>query len=109
MIKVNTNRLHESRNSINGVPNHVSTRTPNDSTRSPHIHPTISSNDTDPSSNFQYWPDNILDLIKNVIKTPCEEPEKPRFSFEMTEEAAAKNFCVLKSYNLDLEAALEDH
>ena len=27
----------------------------------------------------------------------------------MTADAAHKNFCVLKSYNLDLEAALEDH
>jgi hypothetical protein len=31
---------------------------------------------------------------------------KPEFSFELTSEAAQRNYLILKKYNLDLKAAL---
>ena len=80
-----------------------------DSTRSPHVPTRTPDSDNSLAPNPRYWPEDILDRIREVISTPCEEPKQPKFCFELTAEAAEKNFCVLKSYNLDLEAALADH
>jgi len=53
------------------------------------------------------WPLDLLDSIKRVISTPCATPESPEFSFEMSEESAAKNFLVLAKYGMDLGKALD--
>ena len=53
------------------------------------------------------WPINLLDAIKRVIDTPCVAPAKPEFAFEMTKEAAEKNFCILAKYGMDLGRALD--
>jgi hypothetical protein len=46
-----------------------------------------------------YWPSDLT-----VDRT------KPEFSFELTSEAAHKNYLVLKNkYNLDLKAAVNGH
>jgi hypothetical protein len=37
----------------------------------------------------------------------CPSPQKPKFFFELTPEAAEKNFLILKRYNMSLENALE--
>ena len=47
-----------------------------------------------------------MEAIKAVISTPSVTPAKPEFAFEMTEEAAQKNFCILNKYGRDLGRAL---
>ena len=44
------------------------------------------------------WPKDLQAAIKEVLKTQCVKPETPEFKFEMTKEAAEKNFCVLAKY-----------
>ena len=47
-----------------------------------------------------------MEAIKAVISTPSATPAKPEFTFEMTDEAAQKNFCILNKYGGDLGRAL---
>ena len=45
--------------------------------------------------------------MKRVLESKCPDRTKPEFSFELTSEAAHKNYLVLKNKdNLDLKAAL---
>lgn len=53
------------------------------------------------------WPDDILSAVRNAVSSQPPAPKKPKFQFELTKEAAAKNLCVLSKYKLDLSAALE--
>ena len=53
------------------------------------------------------WPPNLLEAIREVISTPVPLPEKPRFGFQLNQEAAAKNMCIMRQYNLDLGKAIE--
>jgi hypothetical protein len=49
----------------------------------------------------------MLQIIKQILesKSPC--PTKPEFCFEMTLEAAEKNFLVLKHHSFDLGKAIK--
>ncbi len=46
-------------------------------------------------------------IIKFIVNSYSKCPEAPLFAFEMTAEAAKKNFLVLKSFNFDTKQALE--
>ena len=52
------------------------------------------------------WPDNLLTAISTAITTPCAPPASPLFHFEMTAEAAQKNFIILRRYNMSLAEAI---
>ena len=55
---------------------------------------------------LRVWPKNMMSIIKSIVESHGPRPEKPLFEFEMTSEAAKKNFLVLKSFNFDVKAAL---
>ena len=40
------------------------------------------------------------------MATPSPAPRKPAFQFDMSQEAAEKNFCILAKYSFDVEKAL---
>jgi hypothetical protein len=52
------------------------------------------------------WPADLLERIRTVVSRPSREMREPEFTFELTKEAAAKNFLVLRKYCFSLEAAL---
>ena len=60
-----------------------------------------------PGNEENSWPCNLLSAIKKVTEEPCRKPSKPEFLFEMSREAAEKNFCILTKYGKDLSRALE--
>ncbi len=49
----------------------------------------------------------MVGAIKEVISEESPALNKPEFAFELTREAALKNYLVLKKYNLHLGKALE--
>jgi hypothetical protein len=49
----------------------------------------------------------LVGAIKEVISEESPILNKPEFVFELTREAALKNYLVLKKYNLHLGKALE--
>ena len=49
----------------------------------------------------------MIGAVKEVISEGCPTLQKPEFTFELTREAALKNYLVLKKYNLHLGNALE--
>ena len=63
--------------------------------------------DATKSSLGSAWPVDLVEAVKKVISTPCDRPATPEFSFEMTAEAAQKNWCILSKYKLDNGKALE--
>ena len=54
-----------------------------------------------------FWPRNIVPIIKAIQNTDCPCPSPPLFKFELTKEAAARNFCILTKFNMSIEKALE--
>ena len=48
-----------------------------------------------------------MEVIEGIVKSDCFKPSKPEFDFKLTSEAAAKNWLVLKKYNLNVKDALE--
>ena len=54
------------------------------------------------SDSNKVWPTDLLDRIWDVISKPC-----PDFKFDMSMEAAQKNFCILAKHGLDLQRALD--
>ena len=80
---------------------HESTTPPSDSMPEP----ADSTKEADASTKF--WPSNLLDILEEVVKEQYQAMETPNFCFEMTQEAALKNFCVLKKYSLNLGDAIE--
>ena len=55
----------------------------------------------------QTWPSNMLEVIETIVRKECFKPQKPEFEFKLTKEAAAKNWLVLKKYNLSISQAIE--
>ena len=53
------------------------------------------------------WPNDLMMAIREVVETPCQKPDRHLFSFKMDKESAAKNFCVLKRFNMNLGLAIE--
>ena len=58
-------------------------------------------------SSKRFWPDNLIQLARELVNSPSIEPAAPEFSFLMNQESAHKNLCVLKKYDYKLESALE--
>jgi hypothetical protein len=53
------------------------------------------------------WPENLVELVQ-VLDTPIQKPDKPEFAFEMTTEAAERNYLLLmQKYKSSLELALK--
>ena len=53
-----------------------------------------------------WFPSNLILLIKYILSRSPKKMTKPKFIFEMSAEAAEKNWKVLESNNLDLNEAL---
>ncbi len=51
----------------------------------------------------------LINIIGDIQPQPSPAPMKQEFAFKLTKEAAAKNFCVLKKYGLDLGRAIDAH
>ena len=49
----------------------------------------------------------MLEVIETIVSKECFKPQKPEFEFKLTKEAAAKNWLVLKKYNLSISQAIE--
>ena len=65
-----------------------------------------SSGDNVPEANV--WPKDLMKLVKQVIELPIRKPDKPEFVFELTTEAAERNFLLLmKRYGGRLDLALK--
>ena len=55
-----------------------------------------------------WWPPNITkEIIRTILNEPCPKPSSPLFSFKLTEEAANKNFCIMRKFNWCLKSAIE--
>jgi hypothetical protein len=52
------------------------------------------------------WPADLLERIRTVVSRPSRRMREPEFTFELTKEAAAKNFLVLRKYCFSFEASL---
>ena len=53
------------------------------------------------------FPKTLINIIGNILGQPSPAPMTQEFTFKLTKEAAAKNFCVLKKYGLDLGQAID--
>ena len=54
------------------------------------------------------WPDDLVELVQRVLEIPIRKPDKPEFAFEMTMEAAERNYLLLmQRYKVSLELALK--
>ena len=63
--------------------------------------PDLTSNEEEP------WPSDLLGAIRRVIEEPCRKPSEPELRFDMTEEAAERNCCILGKYGKELGQSLE--
>ena len=54
-----------------------------------------------------YQPSNVIDVIKDILSYESSCPAKPKFMFELSEEATMKNYLVMKQAKLDLGKAIE--
>ena len=67
---------------------------------------------THPSSSHfatdDIWPTNLIDIIRAIKNMPPRQPTPPEFSFDLSLEAAERNYMVLMhKYNGSLAASLE--
>jgi hypothetical protein len=67
----------------------------------------ITSNIQTTQSATPAFPTNLINIIGDILGQPSPAPMTQEFDFELTKEAAAKNFCVLKKYGLDLSRAID--
>ena len=56
--------------------------------------PTSSSNS---EVNQGFWPNNLIQLVREIVKQPSHQPLDPEFKFSLDRDAAVTNFNVLKS------------
>jgi hypothetical protein len=54
-----------------------------------------------------FWPPDLIQQIRNAIATESPKPDGPLFQFELSLEAAHKNYCLMKHFNYDIGKALE--
>jgi hypothetical protein len=52
------------------------------------------------------WPENLVEIIKSVMSMEVRKPTKPEFAFDMSMEAAERNYLLLKKYNGSLGTAI---
>lgn len=57
------------------------------------------------------WSVDLTNIIKEIISQGCPTPAKPEFVFELTKEAALKNYIMIlkRKYKLDFQKALKAH
>ena len=63
-----------------------------------------------PSPSFIYscwFPTNLISICKFVMSSNPPKMKKPAFSFSPTSEAAASNWAILESFDLDFTKAIE--
>ena len=61
-----------------------------------------------PNGNESVWPENIINIVTAILNIPIRKPEKPEFMFELTMEAAERNYQLLiKKYGGSLEKAVK--
>ncbi len=62
---------------------------------------------TNPPSDHNIWPTNLIKIIKAIKQIPPREPSRPEFSFDLSEEAAERNYLILmQKYGGHLSNAL---
>jgi hypothetical protein len=59
---------------------------------------------TTPDTNF--WPPNIVELVKSNLRMDSPPPTAPLFIFKLSQEAAHRNYCMLKRFNMSIGKAL---
>ena len=71
----------------------------------PNLPPTV----LDTTTRSTVWPSDstMIRTIKSILASNSPCPDAPEFCFEMTLEAAEKNFLVLKRHDFDLGKAIE--
>ena len=53
-------------------------------------------------------PDNLMEIVQQVLDIPIRKPDKPEFAFELSMEAAERNYLLLmQKYEGSLELALK--
>ena len=60
----------------------------------------------EPHHPAHYWPKHIVRITKDIQATHSLWPSPPLFLFELSQESANKNYCVLKQFNMNIETAL---
>ena len=53
------------------------------------------------------WPENLVEIIQSVTSMKIRKPTKPEFAFDMSMEAAERNYLLLKKYDCSLAVALQ--
>jgi hypothetical protein len=57
--------------------------------------------------NNKVWPPSLISILQQTMATPCYHPSKPLFEFDMSVEAAKKNYMILMhKFGGDLHKAL---
>ncbi len=62
---------------------------------------------TDANRPTHWWPPNITSVITTILATPAPIPQPTLFTFELTNEAASRNLCILKRFNRNLQQAID--
>jgi hypothetical protein len=91
------------------APPHPITLTDNIVT-TPDIAITETPTENDPLSRFHTqvpWPANIISTIRQIINQECDEPTSPGFVFQLTLEAAHRNFCLIQRHDGNLGKAID--
>ena len=52
------------------------------------------------------WPDNLVGIIESMMSMEIRKPTKPKFAFDMSMEAAERNYLLLKKYDGSLATAI---
>ena len=60
-----------------------------------------------PSCESSYWPDDLLGAISEAVNAPSPQPAQTEFMFQLDQEPAPKNFCILSKHGKDLSMAIE--
>ena len=61
-----------------------------------------------PSSSGEVWPTNLIKIIQAITTTTTRQPTPPMFTFDLTSEAAKKNYMILMhTYKGNLVKSLE--
>jgi hypothetical protein len=55
----------------------------------------------------QFWPQDLLEVIKLIVNLTSPYPEKPLSHFNSDSKAAEKSFLILKRFDLDIGQALK--
>jgi hypothetical protein len=104
--------------SLKKVPNAPSVKKPSPfpqkepnapSVKNPSPFPQKASNPDDAPSvkAHSYWPDEIISIIKSILSTITPYPKPLLFKFDLSLEAAHKNYCVMRRFDKNLGKALK--